>query len=224
MFEDLGYLPRVAFNLDFLFRRAGAHGKQALTMAMGFGCNAAGVIATRDHRLATRAARRDPHEQLRAVQRPLPDADHARHDLRRRVVRAGVCLDRRRRRRRRRRGARHLLHAVDVVAAVAHHPAGRSVGVHARIAAVPASQHRPHHLHVADRPHAVRAVAGDVDGGAGRRRDLAARQHPLGRPDAGRDHVPAGSIRSVAPSAWTASSCSPTSSPSRPTRSSCRRS
>jgi ferrous iron transport protein B len=45
--EDLGYLPRVAFNLDFLFRTAGAHGKQALTMAMGFGCNAAGVIATR---------------------------------------------------------------------------------------------------------------------------------------------------------------------------------
>jgi len=47
LLEDLGYLPRVAFNLDFLFRRAGAHGKQALTMAMGFGCNAAGVIATR---------------------------------------------------------------------------------------------------------------------------------------------------------------------------------
>jgi ferrous iron transport protein B len=45
--EDLGYLPRVAFNLDFLFRGAGAHGKQALTMAMGFGCNAAGIIATR---------------------------------------------------------------------------------------------------------------------------------------------------------------------------------
>jgi ferrous iron transport protein B len=45
--EDLGYLPRVAFNMDFLFKRAGAHGKQALTMAMGFGCNAAGVIATR---------------------------------------------------------------------------------------------------------------------------------------------------------------------------------
>jgi ferrous iron transport protein B len=45
--EDLGYLPRVAFNLDFLFRRAGAHGKQALSMAMGFGCNAAGVISTR---------------------------------------------------------------------------------------------------------------------------------------------------------------------------------
>jgi ferrous iron transport protein B len=45
--EDLGYLPRVAFNMDWLFRKAGAHGKQALTMAMGFGCNAAGVVATR---------------------------------------------------------------------------------------------------------------------------------------------------------------------------------
>ncbi|MBD3297649.1 MAG: ferrous iron transporter B [candidate division Zixibacteria bacterium] len=45
--EDLGYLPRVAFNLDRLFQRAGAHGKQALTMAMGFGCNAAGIVSTR---------------------------------------------------------------------------------------------------------------------------------------------------------------------------------
>ncbi len=47
LLEDFGYLPRVAFNLDNLFRKAGAHGKQALTMAMGFGCNAAGIIATR---------------------------------------------------------------------------------------------------------------------------------------------------------------------------------
>lgn len=45
--EDLGYLPRVAFNMDAIFRRAGAHGKQALTMSMGFGCNAAGVVAAR---------------------------------------------------------------------------------------------------------------------------------------------------------------------------------
>ena len=45
--EDLGYLPRVAFNMAWLFRKAGAHGKQALSMAMGFGCNAAGIIATR---------------------------------------------------------------------------------------------------------------------------------------------------------------------------------
>ena len=47
LLEDLGYLPRVAFNLDWLFRTAGAHGKQSLTMAMGFGCNAAGIISTR---------------------------------------------------------------------------------------------------------------------------------------------------------------------------------
>ncbi len=47
LLEDFGYLPRVAFNLDQAFRRAGAHGKQALTMAMGWGCNAAGVVATR---------------------------------------------------------------------------------------------------------------------------------------------------------------------------------
>jgi ferrous iron transport protein B len=47
LLEDLGYLPRVAFNMDSLLRKAGAHGKQALTMSMGFGCNAAGVIAAR---------------------------------------------------------------------------------------------------------------------------------------------------------------------------------
>lgn len=47
LLEDFGYLPRVAFNLDNLFRKAGAHGKQALTMSMGYGCNAAGIIATR---------------------------------------------------------------------------------------------------------------------------------------------------------------------------------
>jgi ferrous iron transport protein B len=47
LLEDFGYLPRVAFNLDWLFKKAGAHGKQAMTTMMGFGCNAAGVIATR---------------------------------------------------------------------------------------------------------------------------------------------------------------------------------
>ena len=47
LLEDFGYLPRVAFNLDRLFRRAGAHGKQALTMAMGWGCNAAAIVSTR---------------------------------------------------------------------------------------------------------------------------------------------------------------------------------
>ncbi len=47
LLEDLGYLPRVAFNLDNIFKKAGAHGKQSLSMMMGFGCNAAGVVATR---------------------------------------------------------------------------------------------------------------------------------------------------------------------------------
>lgn len=47
LLEDFGYLPRVAFNLDSMFQKAGAHGKQALTMCMGFGCNAAGVVSTR---------------------------------------------------------------------------------------------------------------------------------------------------------------------------------
>ncbi|MGD8634246.1 MAG: nucleoside recognition domain-containing protein [Anaerolineales bacterium] len=47
LLEDFGFLPRLAFNLDSMFRKAGAHGKQALSMMMGFGCNAAGVIATR---------------------------------------------------------------------------------------------------------------------------------------------------------------------------------
>jgi len=47
LLEDLGYLPRVAFNLDAVFKAAGACGKQSLTMCMGLGCNAAGVIACR---------------------------------------------------------------------------------------------------------------------------------------------------------------------------------
>ena len=47
LLEDLGYLPRVAFNLDHAFQRCRACGKQALTMAMGFGCNAAGVVGCR---------------------------------------------------------------------------------------------------------------------------------------------------------------------------------
>lgn len=47
LLEDTGYLPRVAFNLDRIFKKVGAHGKQALTMSMGFGCNAAGIVSCR---------------------------------------------------------------------------------------------------------------------------------------------------------------------------------
>jgi len=45
--EDLGYLPRIAFNIDRFFKWAGTDGKQTLTMCMGFGCNAAGVTSCR---------------------------------------------------------------------------------------------------------------------------------------------------------------------------------
>lgn len=47
LLENYGYLPRVAFNMDRLFKSVGAHGKQSLTMAMGFGCNAAAMLSTR---------------------------------------------------------------------------------------------------------------------------------------------------------------------------------
>ena len=47
LLEDVGYLPRVAFNLDRLFSWAGAHGRQSLTMCMGLGCNACGVTGCR---------------------------------------------------------------------------------------------------------------------------------------------------------------------------------
>ncbi|WP_379135675.1 nucleoside recognition domain-containing protein [Paenibacillus sp. sgz500958] len=47
LLENFGYLPRVAFNMDRLFKKSGGHGKQALTMSMGFGCNAAAILSTR---------------------------------------------------------------------------------------------------------------------------------------------------------------------------------
>ncbi|MBO5020381.1 MAG: ferrous iron transport protein B [Clostridia bacterium] len=47
LLEDIGYLPRIAFNLDKPFKRCHGCGKQALTMCMGFGCNAAGVVGCR---------------------------------------------------------------------------------------------------------------------------------------------------------------------------------
>jgi len=47
LLENFGYLPRVAFNVDGIFKKAGTSGKQALTMMMGFGCNACGVVGCR---------------------------------------------------------------------------------------------------------------------------------------------------------------------------------
>lgn len=47
LLEDAGYLPRIAYNLDKPFQKCNACGKQGLTMCMGFGCNAAGVVGCR---------------------------------------------------------------------------------------------------------------------------------------------------------------------------------
>lgn len=47
LLEDSGYLPRIAYNLDRPFKRCNACGKQALTVCMGFGCNAAGAVGCR---------------------------------------------------------------------------------------------------------------------------------------------------------------------------------
>ena len=79
LLEDSGYLPRIAFNMDKHFKKAGAHGKQSLTMCMGFGCNAAGG-GLPDHRLAQRTAHRHSYQQLRPLQRPSSgprNSDHA---------------------------------------------------------------------------------------------------------------------------------------------------
>ena len=45
--EDLGYLPRIAFNMDGFFKKCCCTGKQMITMCMGFGCNAAGCVGCR---------------------------------------------------------------------------------------------------------------------------------------------------------------------------------
>lgn len=47
LLEDMGYLPRIAYNMDHCFKKCHACGKQSLTMCMGFGCNAAGVTGCR---------------------------------------------------------------------------------------------------------------------------------------------------------------------------------
>ena len=82
LLEDVGYLPRVAFNLDQPFQKCCACGKQALTMCMGFGCNAAGVVGCRIIDSPRERLHRHPDQQLRPLQRPLPHPDrHADHVL-----------------------------------------------------------------------------------------------------------------------------------------------
>ena len=62
LLEDFGYLPRVAFNLDHYFKKANTCGKQALTMCMGFGCNAAGVVGCKNHRFSKRTYDCNAHQ------------------------------------------------------------------------------------------------------------------------------------------------------------------
>lgn len=72
LLEDFGYLPRVAFNLDHCFQKANACGKQALTMCMGFGCNAARCCWMPHHRFPQRKADRHSDKQPGALQRKIP--------------------------------------------------------------------------------------------------------------------------------------------------------
>jgi len=88
LLEDLGYLPRVAFNLDRLFKGAGAHGTVALDDD-GLGLQRGRGGGHADHRQPARAADRDHHQQLQHLQRALADAHPDGHALHRRHRRAG---------------------------------------------------------------------------------------------------------------------------------------
>ena len=193
-----GVQPRLPVQEGRRARQAGAdHGHGLWLQCRGRDCHA------RD-RLAARAAGRDSHEQLRALQRPLPDADHAGHGLCRGGIPAGDRFARRRGIGRRHRAARRDVHAGRVVGAVAHDPERRGVRIHAGTAALSTAGHAADSLHLADRPDAVRPVAGDVDRGAGRRGDLAARQHRRSEARAWRPASPRRCSRSAGRWAWTA--------------------
>ena len=176
LLEDFGYLPRVAFNLDALFRRVGAHGKQALTMCMGFGCNAAGVVATR--------VIDSPRERLVAIITNNFSLCNGRWPTQ--ILMATIFI-----------GAlappalAGLVSAPAVVAVallgvVLHVRVswlltrtvlrGEATSFSPRAAAVPAAAPLADAVHLAHRPHAHRALARDRLRGAGGRRDLADRE------------------------------------------------
>ena len=216
--EDLGYLPRVAFNMDWLFRKAGAHGKQALSMAMGFGCNAAGVSATRVIDSPRERLIAILTEQLCPLQRPFPDAHHAGGYLRRGGFSSCFRLGGGGRRGGRRGLDRRRIHVTGFVAAGADRAARRSVGVHARIASLPASQHFADSLHLLNRSDHFRIGPCHRDGRSRGGCDLGPREHRV----AGHQSGPAfGELpRSAGPvrSAWTELFCSRMSSRFQRTR------
>ena len=159
LLEDFGYLPRVAFNLDKLFKRAGAHGKQALTMSMGYGCNAAGVIATR--------IIESPRERLIAIvtnnfalcNGRWPDADSDRLHLYRRDGAGLSCRVHFRARRRRDRPDRRGTNVLHIMGPFPDRAARRGVGLQPGAAALPPAPPVAHALHLAHRPDDLRSLA-----------------------------------------------------------------
>ena len=180
LLEDLGYLPRVAFNLDKYFKRACACGKQALTMCMGFGCNAAGVVGCRIIESA-READRHHYQQFRTMQRAVPHAHRDHHDvLRRRGDRAVSVGDFRA-------GAGRcdtVWHRYDAVCfknAVQNDAQRCAVVIRIGAAAIQKAANRQNHCALDNRQNTIRAGARRGGCGTGRARYLGACKHLCGR-------------------------------------------
>ena len=176
LLEDAGYLPRVAFNLDRLFRAAGAHGRQSLTMCMGFGCNACGVTGCR--------IIDSPRERLVAILSNCFVPCNGRFPTLLALISLFFLGGSR--------GAGRTLLATGLFLLVILFSVAKTllaVGVFAGAAAVPDAADRARARALAPRPDALRPRAG----GDGRRADgaahLGARERPRGRragADAGR--------------------------------------
>ena len=196
LLEDFGYLPRVAFNLDSLFRRAGAHGKQALTMSMGFGCNAAGVVATR--------VIDSPRERLIAIVTNNFSLCNGRWPTQILIatifigalapphlagaVSAGAVVGDR--------AAGDRLRLPHLVGALPHGAEGRGQHLLAGASPLPPPARAADALHLGHRPHPDHPVARRPLRRPRRRGHLAALEHPGGRRVAGRTrHRPAGPVR-----------------------------
>jgi ferrous iron transport protein B len=182
LLEDFGFLPRVAFNLDRIFQKAGAHGKQALTMAMGLGCNAAGVVATR--------IIDSPRERLIAIITNNFSLCNGRWPTQ--ILMATVFI-----------GAlapkgwggsiaasrcwwlpvRFWVRPAHLMAAGPHGAARRGHLLQPRTAALPPAEFLENPLHLAHRPHPDRALARGGFRPARRCRHLALRAHSRGRPE-----------------------------------------
>ncbi len=185
LLEDFGYLPRVAFNLDRMFQKVGAHGKQALTMCMGFGCNAAGVVATR--------VIDSPRERLVAIITNNFSLCNGRWPTQ--ILIATIFLGGAVPAPGRIRSRRGRVVGIAVLASVScSRPRGCSPArcsrarrrLQPRAAALPAAADSPDALHLAGRSHLDRALARGGVRRAGRRDHLAHLQHSLRRDQPGR--------------------------------------